>query len=142
MIRTAPREGFTIVEILVTLVVTTVFVIAIAQVSVIQSQLSGSYQMYNTADLLAYNNLRAWANGKSPSWFTCTYASGNPQPVTLLSSSANVSGLTPPVTQSVVATAPYGCGGGTSTNGYPIKITSTVTYASGRTVQHATYASY
>jgi len=135
-------NGFTIVEVLVTIVVTTVFVLAIAQVSVIQSQLSASYQMYSTADLLAYNNLRTYANGKAPTWFTCTYASGSPLPVTLLSSSSDVNGLTSPVTQSVVATAPYGCGGGTSSNGYPIKIVSTVSYASGRTVQHATYATY
>jgi len=142
MMRARQNDGFTIVEILVTLVVATIFIIAIAQVSVTQSGLSGSYRMFDSADLLAYNNLRAYANGKAPTWFTCTYASGNPQPVTLLSSSASVSGLMPPVTQSVIATAPYGCGGGVSTNGYPIKIVSTVTYASGRMVQHATYASY
>jgi len=140
MIAARHHSGFTIVEILVTIVVTAVFLLAIAQVSIIQSRLSASYQMYNTADLLTYNNLRAYANGKAPTWFTCTYASGNPLPVTLISDTSNVSGLTPPVTQTVVATAPYGCGGGSS-NGYPIKITSTVSYA-GRTVQHATYASY
>lgn len=136
------RAGFTIVEVLVTIVVTSLFVIAIAQVSTVQSRLSASYQMYNTADLLAYNNLRAWANGKAPTWFTCTYVSGNPQPMTLLSSSASVAGLNSPVSQTVVATAPYGCGGGVSTTGYPIKIVSTVSYDGGRIVQHATYATY
>lgn len=142
MIRPARAYGFTIVEVLVTIVVTTLFVIAIAQVSTVQSRLSASYQMYNVADLLAYNNLRAYANGQAPTWFVCTYASGNPQPMTLLSSTANVSGLNPPVTQTVVATAPYGCGGSSANNGYPIKIVSTVSYDSGRMVQHATYATY
>ena len=85
MIAARHHSGFTIVEILVTIVVTAVFLLAIAQVSIIQSRLSASYQMYNTADLLTYNNLRAYANGKAPTWFTCTYASGNPLPVTLIS---------------------------------------------------------
>lgn len=140
---TTPQAGFTIVEVLVTLLVGAVFIIAFAQLRITQNKITSTMRTYDAADLLAYNNLRTYAYGKAPTWFVCTYSGGSPQPMTLLSSTADVSGITSPVTQSVVATAPYGCGGGSSGNGYPIKVVSTVTYGpNSKVVSHATYSTY
>ncbi len=137
------QSGFTLIEVVVTVIVATLFVITISQIYIFQSKLSSSMVAYNNADLLAYNNLRTYAYGKAPTWFECEYASGSPIPMTLLSSSAAVSGIPAPVTQTVTATAPYGCGGSSTSIGYPIRVVSTVTYGSeGRTIVHATYSTY
>jgi type II secretory pathway pseudopilin PulG len=136
-------SGFTIVEILVTLIIGTLFIIAVTQLYVFQTQLAGSIVANNNADLLASNNLRTYAYGKAPNWFQCVYSGGNPQAMTLISSTSPVSGIPSPVTQTVTATAPYGCGGSSTTLGYPIRIQSTVTYGPyGKTVVHATYSTY
>lgn len=141
--RTSNSSGFTLVEVLVTILIATLFIIAIVQLSVSQSKITSSVSSYSRADLLAYNNLRTYAYGKAPTWFECNYTGGNPDAVTLISSTDPVDGLPSPVTQSVVATAPYGCGGGSSGIGYPIKVVSTVTYGpSAKVVVHATYATY
>lgn len=136
-------SGFTLVEVMITIFVASIFIIGIAQLYTSQNQVSSSLISANNADLLAYNNLRTYAYGKAPTWFQCTYSGGNPQPMTLFSSNAAVSGIPSPVIQSVVATAPYGCGGGSNGSGYPIKVVSTVTYGLSATkVVHATYSSY
>ena len=137
------QAGFTLVEVLVTIIVAALFVVTITQLSVSQSKLTNNVNSYNNADLLAYNNLRTYAYGKAPTWFDCTYASGSPQPMILINKSDPVEGIRPPVVQSVVATAPYGCGGGSSGIGYPIKVVSTVTYGpDAKVIVHATYATY
>lgn len=135
--------GFTIVEVVVTIVISALFIATIVQLTIVQSKLSSTVSAYNTADMLAYNNLRTYAYGKSPSWFNCEYSGGNPLPNTLLSSTNPVDGLPSPVEQTVIATAPYGCGGGSSGIGYPIKVVSTVKYGSDeKVVVHATYSTY
>lgn len=135
--------GFTVIEILVTVVVAALFVITITQLHITQSKVVSIMTSLDSADLLAYNNLRTFAYGKAPSWFQCIYASGSPQPMTLLNITDDVDGIPSPVIQSVVATAPYGCGGSSTTIGYPIRVVSKVTYGSdARTVVHATYATY
>ena len=144
IIRT-PRflHGFTIVEVMVTIVVATLFILTMTQLSVSQSKLTSNVNGYTTADLLAYNNLRTYAYGKAPTWFVCNYTGGNPDAMTLISKTDPVDGIPSPVVQSVVATAPYGCGGGSSGIGYPIKVVSTVTFgADAKVVVHATYATY
>lgn len=139
----ASQAGFTLIEVLVAVVVAALFITAFVQMYIVQSRLSSEMSSYNKAELLAYDNLRTFAYGKAPTWFTCTYSNGSPQAVTLLSSSAAVEGIPSPVSQSVVATAPYGCGGGTASLGYPIKVVSSVTYGSdARKVTHATYSTY
>ncbi len=139
----AGSKGFTIVEVLVTLVIGTLFIIATTQLYVFQTQLAGSVVASNNADLLASNNLRTYAYGKAPTWFQCVYSGGNPVAMTLVSSTSPVSGIPSPVTQTVTATAPYGCGGSSSNLGYPIRIQSTVTYGPyGKTAVHATYSTY
>jgi len=136
-------SGFTLVEVLVTIIVAAIFILAFSQLHIVQSRVSTISTAYDTADLLAYNNLRTYAYGEAPNWFNCVYSGGNPQPMTLLSSTSPVSGLPSPVTQTVVATAPYGCGGSSSGIGYPIRVTSTVTYdTDSKVVVHATYSTY
>lgn len=140
----SPKEaGFTLIEVLIAVIVAALFISAFGQMYIIQSRLSSEMDTYELADELAYSNLRTYAFGKSPTWFTCTYASGSPVPVELIDSDDPVEGLPGPVSQSVVATAPYGCGGSSGAIGYPIKVVSTVTYdTDGRTVVHATYTTY
>ena len=141
--KTLGSKGFTLVEVVLTIAVASIFVISIAQIYTVQTRLSSVTASYNTADLLAYNNLRTYAYGKAPNWFQCVYASGSPQPMTVLSSTTPVSGIPSPVTQTVIATAPYGCGGSSTGIGYPIRIESKVTYGNdGKTVVHATYSTY
>ena len=136
-------QGFTLVEVIITILIASVFVIGIAQLYTSQNQVSTSLVAANNADLLAYNNLRTYAYGKAPTWFSCTYTGGVPDAKTMLTSTSPVAGIPSPVTQTVVATAPYGCGGGSSGIGYPIKVVSTVTYGLSNTkVVHATYSSY
>lgn len=137
------ERGFTVVEVLMAISTAAFFVISIVQIYIFQTRLSSTTAAYNTADLLAYNNLRTFSYGKAPTWFECVYDSGTPQPQTLLSSSAAVNSIPAPVTQTVIATAPYGCGGASSGIGYPIRVVSTVTYGSNaKAVVHATYSSY
>jgi prepilin-type N-terminal cleavage/methylation domain len=137
------KAGFTLVEVLITVIIAALFIITFSQLHIVQSRLSKIMTSYDAADLLAYNNLRTYAYGKAPSWFECTYASGSPEPKTVFSSTDPVSGIPSPVTQTVVATAPYGCGGASTGIGYPIKVVSTVTYdTDSKVVVHATYSTY
>lgn len=137
------QEGFTLVEILITVLVATIFIITFTQMQIIQSRVGSIMTAYDAADLLAYNNLRTFAYGRAPNWFECTYSSGNPQAKTVLSKNTPVSGLPSPVTQTVIATAPYGCGGSSAGIGYPIKVVSTVTFGpDAKAVVHATYSTY
>ena len=136
-------RGFTVVEVLIAISIAALFVISIVQIYIFQTRLSSATFAYNTADLLAYNNLRTYSYGRAPTWFECVYVSGSPQPQTLLNSSVDVNLIPSPVTQTVVATAPYGCGGASPGIGYPIRVVSTVTYGSNaKVVAHATYSSY
>lgn len=137
------NQGFTLVEILITVVIAAVFIITFSQLHIVHSRIGKMMSAYDTADLLAYNNLRTYAYGKAPSWFDCTYSGGNPESKTKLNITTPVEGIPSPVTQTVIATAPYGCGGGSTGSGYPIRVVSTVTYGpDAKVVVHATYATY
>lgn len=141
------EQGFTIIETLVTLVVAAIFIATILQISVLQSQIASQITAYTAADRLASSNLRIYAYGEPPTWFTCTGTSTNPGVMTLIDPSPTKNPVTDPhipspATQSVVALAPYGCGG-SSRIGYPIEIVSTVTYGpSSIKVTHATFSTY
>ena len=137
------NEGFTLIEVLVTVVIAAIFIITFSQLHIVQSRVGNIMNSYDAADMLAYNNLRTYAYGTSPNWFDCVYSGGNPQPMTVLDSTAPVEGIPSPVRQTIIATAPYGCGGGSSGIGYPIKVVSTVTYdTDSKVVVHATYSTY
>lgn len=138
--------GFTIIEVIATIFVAAIFIGAIFQIFIVQSQLTSSIVAYNNADSLAYNNLRQYAYGGQPKWFVCQYPGGNTSQPAIAQSlpvTNATTGIPGPVAQEVIATAPYGCGGGQSGMGYPIKVVSTVTYGlDARKVSHATYVSY
>lgn len=137
------RAGFTLVEVIVTVVIAAVFIAAFTQLHITQSRISSVMTAYAQADLLAYNNLRIFANGKTPTWFDCNYTGSVADPMTLLTSTDPVNGIPSPVIQSVIATAPYGCGGGSAGIGYPIRVVSTVTYGKdAKVIVHATYSTY
>jgi Tfp pilus assembly protein PilV len=137
------QAGFTLIEALITIIIATLFVIAISQLYITQVRITTALTSYNNADLLASNNLRTYAYGKPPTWFVCTYTGSVADTKTILNKNNAVDGIQSPVLQTVVATAPYGCGGGSSGIGFPIKVVSTVTFGSeSKTVVHATYATY
>lgn len=132
-------EGFTIIEALVAIIVAFVFILAIYLISSTITVFAVNTNHTYRADALAYRNLRTYANGRSPTWFTCP--STQTDPVQLYSSTSAVSGLPGPVQQTVVADAPYGCSG--SSAGSPIRVTSTVTYGPNNAESRSTtYASY
>ena len=138
--RTYSQSGFTLVELLVTMFVASIFLISayLLTSSILSMSVAGS--QHAIASNIAYSNLRQYANGRSPSWFSCD--SSNPTaPVTLVNITTSVDRLSDPVVQQVTATAPYGCGGDQS--GLPIRVESSVTYGAGaRKVTHVSYASY
>lgn len=138
------QKGFTLIETVITLVVASIFVIIILNLFMYISSVNSATRAYYNADLLAYNNLRKYANTQSPTWFNCERDSwsSKPRTITLINKTGNVSGIPSPVEELVVAEAPYGCGT-EDTSVKPIKITSTVTYGNLRKkISHATYATY
>lgn len=106
-------DGFTIVEVAVTLVVIGIFMVVILSMQAQVSQISVMNAQYNKASLLAYNNMRRYANDSAPSWFKCT----DPPPIfrapgsryKVEESVGNIDGLPGTVKQEVYASAPYGC---------------------------------
>ncbi len=146
MIRPTSQDGYTVVELLVVILISTAFILTISQaIGAIGTSAAESTRM-NVASNLAYNNLRLYANGQKPNWFTCnastdikTYPGAAGQ--ILIEETITYPSLPSPVVQKVVASAPFGCG--SSGGGMPVRVQSTVTYGSpGKTMVHATYVSY
>lgn len=153
------EQGFTAVELLITITVSAMFAIAFYQLFTSVNQSSSAARNRATANDIAYNNLRRYASaGIEPSdWspaFDCDESAGtaNVNDVTiysnapgtvlmsgsLTSSSANLPG---PITYSVKALAIFGCN--TSNTGKPIRVESQVTYGPRNTViKHATLVGY
>ena len=150
------KNGFTLIEVLVTIVISTLFLIAVFQLMKVVSTLANEASRRTIASNLAYNNLRLYANGQQPLWFACigdeasettppysdgTKSGATGQVLKSTTDSAPIETLPPPITQIVTAIAPYGCG--LSGLGQPIRVQSQVTYGpSATTVTHATYVSY
>ncbi len=133
------QQGFTIIEVIVAVILSGLFLVAIYQIiGILTTSSINSSQDYR-ADAIAYQNLRKYADGRSPTWFTCPTTQTDP--ITLINSTAAVEGLPPPTTQTVIADAPYGCAD--TQSGLPIRVISTVTYGlNNTTVRNATYATY
>ncbi len=161
------KSGFTIVELIVTIVVAGIFITIISNMSGYVVNTATSAHRTEAASNLAYNNLRIYANGGSPiEWFTCNgddtsdsnasfpFTDGKRYPTTAgqvlinTTSTTSVNKLPPPVIQKVTAVAPYGCGnnvvsGATAPSTMPVRVVSTVTYGSpARSIVHATYVGY
>lgn len=146
-------DGFTVVEVAVTLVVIGIFSIVILMMQTQVSNISVLEVQHTKASYLAYSNMRKYANDSPPTWFECVA----PPPSTrtpgsvysVMKSIGRVDGLPGMVRQEVYVSAPYGCKSGTASFGMPIKVESVVEYGlpssgagSGRKVTHATYAAF
>jgi len=135
------NKGFTIIEVIVTIVIGVLLLLGILQVTILSTGISASESYFTTASNLAYSNLRQFANGGPPSWFLCQDLNdGWGYSKQELYSTSSVSGLPDPVTQSVVATPVRSC---TSYSSTPIQVVSTVTYGpTSQVVTHVSYAGY
>lgn len=132
--------GFSIVEIIISILIIAVFSGAIFQLTIVQTQVSGGWLQFEKAEQLAYNNLGKYARYVAAQTNTCTSYPTATTEVQLLSETVTVSGLPNPVVQSVITSMPYGCSSTSLTNGAPIKVVSTVTY--GPNSKTSTYATY
>lgn len=143
-------DGFTVVEVAVTLVIIGVFSIVILMMQTQVSNISVLEVQHTKASYLAYSNMRKYANDSPPVWFKCVDPPRAPgSRYTVMTSTGRVDGLPGMVRQEVYASAPYGCLSGTASFGMPIKVESVVEYGlpssgvgSGRKVTHATYAAF
>lgn len=137
------EAGFTIVETVVTLVVMTLFVAIAMQLHYQVTSISIVQLQQSIASSLAYDNMRAYANGSAPNWFACEGTSPGATTKTIKNETGSVDGLPGQVEQKVIVSAPYGCSSSTTTNylGMPIRVESTVSYAE-RSVTHVTYTAF
>lgn len=133
------QSGFTLIELLIAIVITSVVFVGLASsLTSIFSITEGSAQRTKLNDL-AYANMRLYADGNKPTWFSCN-VSNQTAPITLINETGEVEGFPVDVTQTVTVTAVYGCDG--SKKGYPLLVESTATLSNGRSSSHATYTSY
>lgn len=132
MIPNSSQAGFTIVEVIVALVISGLFIIGIYSASSGTLQVSTESSQKTQASNAAYANLRKYANGL-PITFPCSAST-----TSLMSSTASISGLPGPILQTVTATATHGC---SASDPYDIiQIVSTVRYGpQNKQVAHATY---
>ena len=146
-------DGFTIVEVAVTLVIIGIFSIVILMMQAQVSNISVLEVQHTKASYLAYSNMRKYANDSPPTWFECVAPPPSTRPpgsvYSIMSSIGRIDGLPGIVRQEVYVSAPYGCKSGTASFGMPIKVESIVEYGlpssgagSGRKVTHATYAAF
>lgn len=148
---TRTDAGFTAIEVLVTIIVAGIFVIATYVLFIAVNQSFALARNRATASDLSYSYLRKYASeGSTPTWFTCSTASGgsntndvtvNPNaPGSVLESgtlTTAATGLPPPVSYEVRVLAIYGCSGVNLKK--PLRIESKVTFGPSNTVmEHAT----
>ena len=142
------QNGFTTIEVIVVILVSASFIASISQMISYVSNTAQDAHREEVARNLAYNNMRIYANGQQPLWFTCSAATngavtpdGTGQVLINTTSASPVNGLPGPVRQKVTAFAPYGCGGENA--GMPVRILSEVSYDNpAKEEVHATYVGY
>ena len=153
------NRGFTVVELVIAITISGVFTIGIFQLFSGINHLSTESSSCTIASNIAYNNMRKYANGQKPLWFNCIgdeagettppFSDGKSKPTATgqelmnITTNSLVQTLPPPVIESVIAIAPYGCGN--SAPGQPIRVQAQVKFGQGskqRTITHATYVSY
>lgn len=136
---THQQQGFTLIEIIVSVVIAgLVFLGLFTSLSNIFS-ISHSTLQRSTANSLAYDNLHYFTTSARPLWFSCD-TTNETATLTLLDTTGPVTNLPGDVTQTVTASAIYGCDGGAK--GFPIRVESTVTIGNGIEAHHATYTSF
>lgn len=135
------QTGFTTVELLVTILVATSFIVGFYQLYALSQKLSGSARQNSVASAVAFSNLRKFHSIDYPTWFVCNSSSEvtaeNPTPPgqILLTETRTDLDLPAPVTAEVLAFAPYGCG-----ESKPVKVMSVLRYGpSAKEVMHATF---
>ncbi len=129
------EAGFTIVEVIVALVISVLFLVGIYSAATNTLRISTGNSQRMTASNIAYANLRQYANGKDITWYGgCTTTTSTQ----IWQSTAAVNGLPAPTTQTVTASAPYGC---PAPNAFrAVKLISTVEYgSSSQKVVHAIF---
>lgn len=138
--RTAGETGFTVVELIITLLFAVMVLIGVYRVTSAIVSLTMARSQAVVAGNIAYSNLRQYVNGRPPTWYECD-EENNLEPVVLKHSTAAIDRLPEPIVEHISATAPYGCGGLAS--GMPIRVESYVIYGTeARKVTHVGYASY
>ncbi len=142
MVKIRTDEGFTIVEVVVTLLFISIISLGILTMHTQVSILSIINRQDQKASYLAYDNMRKYVNGAPPTWFLCTNQMPGVAQQVLFSLEGPVSELPGATKQKVVASAPYGCGNAVSSLGMPIRVESVVTYGNGKRVTHVAYAAF
>lgn len=150
------EQGFTIVELLVTMIVVALFISIFFNMFSYVSNLSMTQRYRALADNTAYSLLKQYAapNLSPHTWFTCDTDTGSSNDNDLVVNSAahgttiqsgsltrSETGLPEPVSYTVNALAIYGC---TGTNAEkPIRLEITLSYGStSRTVTHSLLVGY
>lgn len=137
--RSDPRAGYTLIEVLVAIILAGMLFIGLfSSLSNILAISAGSSHRQGASNL-AYSNMRLYADGSAPLWFSCN-TSNETETITLLDEAEVVDGLPGVVTQTVTSQAPYGCDD--ARKGYPVLVTSTVELTSGVKATHATYVPF
>ena len=142
MVKVRTDEGFTIVEVVVTLLFISIISLGILTMHTQVSILSIINRQDQKASYLAYDNMRKYVNGAPPTWFLCTSQLPGTVQQVLLDSEGHISELPGTTKQKVVASAPYGCGDTVNSLGMPIRVESVVTYGNGKRVTHVAYAAF
>ena len=132
--------GFTIIEVVVSLLVVGVFAAVIFRLFILQADVGTRWLQFEKAEQIAYNNLDKYARYVATQTNNCNdYPTSNAE-LTLLSQTTQPTGFTSSVTEEVVSSMPYGCSTTKISDGYPIKVLSSVTYGpDSRKITHATY---
>lgn len=143
-------DGFTAVELLVTIIVAAMFTITLYQLMISVNNSSTAARNRATASDIAYTNLRkyassgaVWKDFLTPSSANDLSVNSSAAGTTLMSGSLTPSNvdLPGPVTYSVKALCVFGCSG-LNANA-PIRIESTVTYGPRNIIiKHATLVPY
>lgn len=136
-----PQNGFTTIELLITIIVAAMFTITFYQMFMVLNSFSTATKQQALADNLAYTYVKKYIAPDviTSSWFTCSTASGssnindrtvnpNAPGSTIESGSLTPSsaGLQSPVTYTVTAVSLYGCTGNNA--GTPIEVQAVITY--------------
>lgn len=135
------QSGFTVIELLVTIIVAALFVGVFYQMYVILVTINANARNTAQASNLSYSNMRRYPTASSTG-LNCQTTTAQPGGVSYLKGSSTPNFVTNgdyqelgPVSEVVVASFPYGC----SAIYDVIKLVSTVTYGRNSKVSYATY---